>query len=90
VTRRRWLAAVVVGLLAAAFVLMVGDALAGGDWPGWDEGWAVLAFPLGVPVAVAAGLAFARGGRDLAATAIVTGAVWGWGALLFLLWLAVG
>jgi hypothetical protein len=75
--------ALVGGFLALAFVLMVRDATAGGDWPGWDEASVVAAFALGVPVVVAAALR--EKSRRVAA---VTAAVWCWGALLFLLWLA--
>jgi hypothetical protein len=35
---------------------MVDNAMHGDDWPGWDEAWALVAFPLGIPVAVAAAL----------------------------------
>ena len=48
-TARQWLGAAVLGVLAVALALMVADAAEGGDWPGWDEGWAVVAFPLGIP-----------------------------------------
>jgi hypothetical protein len=75
--------ALIGGFLTFAFVLMVRDATAGGDWPGWDEGWVLAAFTLGVPVVVAATL------REMnRRVAAVTAAVWSWGALLFLLWLA--
>jgi hypothetical protein len=79
--------------LAASLVLMVDDAAHGGDWPGWDEGWALVAFPLGIPVAVAAAVGVGRkglrgaGGRIIA---LVTAAVWLWGAVLFVLWFIVG
>ena len=80
--------------LALALLLMVGDALVGGDWPGWDEGWAVLAFPLGVPVATAIWLALSSPGRARAtlvrATLGVTLAVWTWGGIVFVLWHALG
>jgi hypothetical protein len=84
---------VVLAALAGVLVLMVEDARRGGDWPGWDEGWALVAFPLGIPVAVAAALAL--GGTSVRATtprlvALVTGAVWLWGAVVFVVWLAVG
>jgi hypothetical protein len=83
----------VLAALAASFALMIDDAAHGGDWPGWDEGWALVAFPLGIPVAVAA--AVVVGGRALRAAGgriivLVTGAVWLWGAVLFALWILVG
>ncbi len=79
--------------LTAAFVLMVDDAAHGGDWPGWDEGWALVAFPLGIPVAVAASVGI--GGKALRAASrriivLVTCAVWLWGAGLFAVWFVVG
>jgi hypothetical protein len=83
----------VLAALAASFALMVDDAAHGGDWPGWDEGWALVAFPLGIPVAVAAAVGVggkavrAAGGRIIV---FVTGAVWLWGAALFALWFVVG
>ena len=77
-------------VLGAAFALMVGDAVAAGDWPGWDEGWAVVAFPLGVPLAVAAALALLPHAGYGARVAGVTAAVWLWGAVVFLVWLALG
>jgi hypothetical protein len=77
-------------LLCLAFAMMVGDAVVGGDWPGWDEGWAVLAFPLGVPVAVAAATGLLGRSRFRLRVLGVTAAVWAWGAVVFLLWLAFG
>jgi hypothetical protein len=79
--------------LAGVLGLMVEDAGHGGDWPGWDEGWALVAFPLGIPVAVAAALGI--GGTAVRATtvrlvALVTGAVWFWGAVVFVGWFMVG
>ena len=79
--------------LAGSFGLMVDDAVHGGDWPGWDEAWAVVAFPLGVPVVVAAALSV--GGAAVRTTsarlvALVTGAVWLWGAAVFVVWFLVG
>ena len=56
---------------------MVADSAVGGDWPGWDEGWAVVVFPLGVPLPVASGLAVAGGGlAGRPGFAVVTAAVW--------------
>ena len=83
----------VLAVLGASLVLMVDDAAHGGDWPGWDEGWAVVVFPLGIPIAVAA--AVSAGGEALRAAegriiVLVTGAVWLWGAAVFALWFVVG
>jgi hypothetical protein len=89
-TARLWLGAAVLGVLAASLALMVGDAVVGGDWPGWDEGWAVIVFPLGVPLAVASGLELVPQASKASRVAVVTAAVWAWGALLFLVWLAFG
>ncbi len=89
-TARLWLGAAVLGVLAVGFALMVADAAAGGDWPGWDDGWAVVVFPLGIPLAVGSGLAVAAEGSQVARVAVVTAAVWAWGAVLFLAWLAFG
>jgi hypothetical protein len=72
---------------------MVADAGQGRDWPGWDEGWALLAFPLGIPVAVAAALALGGTAARTTTTrlvALVTGAVWLWGAVIFVVWFAFG
>jgi hypothetical protein len=90
---RTAVAVLALAALGGVLVLMVKDAGQGGDWPGWDEGWALVAFPLGIPVAVAAALRL--GGTAVRATtvrlvALVTGAVWLWGALLFVLWLVAG
>jgi hypothetical protein len=61
-----------------------------GDWPGWDEGWALVLLPVGVPLAVAAGLLMAgRGALTLRALFTVSLAVWAWGVLLFFAWLTV-
>ena len=89
-TARLWFGAAVLGVLAASLALMVADAVVGEDWPGWDEGWAVVVFPLGVPLAVACGLAVAAEGSQGSRVAVVTAAVWAWGAVLFLAWLAFG
>jgi hypothetical protein len=66
------------------------DATSGGDWPGWDEGWALVAFPLGIPIAlyVSAGVAKVQSPRRVAA--IGTLAVWLWGAAVFVSWLVFG
>jgi hypothetical protein len=83
----------VLAALGGVLVLMVEDAVHGEDWPGWDEGWALVAFPLGIPVTVAAALGL--GGAAVRATtprlvALVTGAVWLWGAVVFVVWFVVG
>jgi hypothetical protein len=83
----------VLAALAASFVLMVDDAVQGGDWPGWDEAWVLIVFPLGIPVAVA--VALGLGGPSPRATgarlvALVTGAVWLWGAAVFVVWFVIG
>jgi hypothetical protein len=82
-------AILVVGFTAVVLLVMVGDAVRGGDWPGWDEGWAIVVFPLGVPLAAAAGLALSPPGL-LRATVGATLAIWTWGGVLFLLWYALG
>jgi hypothetical protein len=79
--------------LAGCFGLMMDEVARGGDWPGWDEGWALVAFPLGTPVAIAAALVV--GGRAVPATsarlvALVTGAVWVSGAAVFAVWFVLG
>jgi hypothetical protein len=79
--------------LVASFALMVDDATHGGDWPGWDEAWALVAFPLGIPMAVAAALGFggiAARNASVRLVVLVTGAVWLWGAAVFVFWLLVG
>jgi hypothetical protein len=91
--RQTTVVTVVLAALAASLVLMLDDAAHGGDWPGWDEGWALVAFPLGIPVAVAA--AVGVGGKAVRAVSgrivvLATGAVWLWGAALFALWFVVG
>ncbi|HEX5799226.1 MAG TPA: hypothetical protein VFY02_03910 [Gaiellaceae bacterium] len=81
---------VAAAFVAAVFLLMLTDAVDGGDWPGWDEGWALVAFPLGVPLVLAAALAAARVSRPLRVITTATLAVWTWGALVFVLWYVVG
>jgi hypothetical protein len=81
--------AVAVGLVAAFFALMLQDAL-GDDWPGWDEGWAIVLFPLGVPLAVAAALAAVASPRRSTLVVAITLAVWAWGGLVFALWYVLG
>ena len=88
VSRTSWF--LVTAVLAVGFAFMLQHATRGHDWPGWDEGWAVVAFPLGIPAAVAAGIAASRRVSAALVVAAVTGAVWAWGAALFLAWIAVG
>jgi hypothetical protein len=87
----RVLAAVGTLMLVLAASLAVAVYLSRrGDWPGWDEGWALVLLPVGVPFAVAAGLLMSgRGALTLRAVALVSLAVYGWSALLFLAWLAL-
>lgn len=81
-------------VLGAALSLMAFDAMESGSWPGWDEGWALFAFPLGIPLAIAAGitashrLVEARGIGLLSLGATL--AVWLWGAAIFAVWFALG
>lgn len=89
-TARLWLRVAVLVVLAAGLASMVADAVVGDDWPGWDEGWAVLVFPLGIPVPVAAGLAATSHASQSERVLVVTAAIWSWGALLFAAWLALG
>jgi hypothetical protein len=89
-TRRRWLIVGTSSVLVVALLAMIADAAGGGDWPGWDEGLAVMLFPLGVPAAVGAGLAAAAGAPLWRQTAVVTAAVWCWGGVVFLAWLVLG
>lgn len=77
-------------LVVVAAVLMVRDAAVGGDWPGWDEGWALVAFPLGVPVVLAGALAALSVPRLLRSTIGATVAVWAWGAGVFVVWHVLG
>ena len=67
---------------------MLRQATRGHDWPGWDEGWVLIAFPLGIPAAVAAAVAASRRGSATLMVTAVTAAVWIWGVILFLAWIA--
>ena len=72
---------------------MAADAVQGGDWPGWDEGWALVAFPLGIPVAVGAGIAMSLRNNERPGIGRLsldaTLAVWLWGAAIFAVWHAL-
>ena len=73
-------------VLAVGLALMLVDA-SSGDWPGWDEGWALVAFPVGVPFAVSVGVGSRTGDRvDWQLVGVTTLAVWSWGAILFVAW----
>jgi hypothetical protein len=79
--------------LLVALALMIDEAIRGDDWPGWDEGWVLVVFPLGLPAPVAAGLRLApsrMGDSTWGRITLVTGAIWLWGAALFLVWLTDG
>ena len=83
----------VLAALAGSFGLMIDEAAHSGDWPGWDEGWALVAFPLGIPVAAGAAVGIGRcavSAANVRLVALVTGAIWLWGAALFTVWFAVG
>lgn len=78
------------GFLTVTLLLMVEEAL-GSDWPGWDEGWAIVAFPLGIPLALAAATRAARNSRNIwTLTGSLTAAVWAWGAAVFVAWRILG
>ena len=84
---------VVLGLglfLVGALALWLTDATRGGDWPGWDEGWALLGFPLGIPPALYVSARIAQGERPARIATIGTLAVWLWGALVYVAWHLVG
>jgi hypothetical protein len=72
----------------ASLALM--DAIAGGDWPGWDEGWALVTFPLGVPLVLYVGAGIAGAERPTRVATIGALAVWLWGAAVFVTWMVVG
>ena len=71
------------GLAASLLFLGPIDALSG-DWPGWDDGWTLVVFPLGIPLVLWVALRSAR--RAVVATL----AVWAWGAAVFVAWWLVG
>ena len=76
--------------LVGAASLGLLDATSGGDWPGWDEGWALVAFPLGVPIALYVGARIAKAASPSRVAIIGTLAVWLWGAAVFVAWLVFG
>ena len=76
----------VVGVVFLALI----DATTGGDWPGWDEGWALVTFPLGIPLALYVGAGVARAESPTRIATIGTLAVWLWGAAVFVTWMVVG
>jgi hypothetical protein len=80
----------------ATLVLVLAAAIAAAlylerraNWPGWDEAWALVLLPLGVPLAAAAGLWIEGRAVTWRAVTFVTLAVWAWGALLFAAWLVL-
>jgi short subunit fatty acids transporter len=76
--------------LVGALALGLTDATRGGDWPGWDEGWALVAFPLGIPLVLYVGAGIARADQPARIATIGTLAVWLWGALVYVTWHLVG
>ncbi len=76
--------------LGAALVLMVRDAAMGGDWPGWDEGWALVVFPLGIPFVLYTERLLRHDVRPARAAAYSTLAMWFWGAVIFGAWHMLG
>ena len=80
----------VVLFLVGVAVLGLVDATAWGDWPGWDEGWALVAFPAGVPVALYVGAGVANAESPTRVATIGTLAVWLWGAAVFVTWMVIG
>jgi small-conductance mechanosensitive channel len=83
----------VLAALAVSFLLMVDDAVHSGDWPGWDEAWVLIVFPLGIPLAVAAAVSVAGSAARASSArlvALVTGAVWLWGSAVFVVWFVLG
>ena len=93
ILRRSLGIALTLASLLIALALMIDEAIRGNDWPGWDEGWVLIVFPLGLPAPVAAGLRLASsrmGDGTWRRIGFVTGAIWLWGAALFLVWLTLG
>ena len=64
---------------AASHALGPLEALAG-DWTGWDEGWTLVVFPLGIPLALLLAL------RRPRPAALGTLAVWGWALVVLVAW----
>jgi hypothetical protein len=81
---------VLVLLLVGALALGLTDATSGGDWPGWDEGWALVVFPLGVPPALYAAARLGGTRRPARVATVGTLAVWLWGAAVFVTWFVAG
>jgi hypothetical protein len=85
--------AAVLGLvlfLVGVALLGMLDATSGGDWPGWDEGWALVAFPAGVPIALYVGAGLTKAESPTRVATIGTLAVWLWGAAVFVTWMVFG
>jgi hypothetical protein len=76
--------------LVGALALGLADATRGGDWPGWDEGWALVTFPLGIPLALYVGAGIAGVERRARIAAVGTLAVWLWGASVYVTWHLIG
>jgi hypothetical protein len=76
--------------LVGAASLALKDATTGGDWPGWDEGWALVTFPVGIPLALYVGASVAKAESPTRVAAIGTLAVWLWGAAVFVTWMVFG
>jgi hypothetical protein len=72
-----------VGLAASLLLAGPIDALSG-DWPGWDDGWTLIVFPLGIPLVLWLAL------RRPRLVAVATLAVWAWGAAVFVAWWLLG
>lgn len=70
--------------------LALTDATLGDDWPGWDEGWALVVFPLGIPFALYVSAGLARAARPERIATLGTLAVWLWGAAVFVAWFFAG
>ncbi len=76
--------------LVGALALGVIDATRSGDWPGWDEGWALVTFPLGIPLALYVSAGIGRAEQPARVATIGTLAVWLWGASVFVTWHLIG
>ena len=51
---------------------MLDDAVRSGDWPGWDEAWVPIVFPLGIPLAVTVALTLGGAGVRATSARLVT------------------